>query len=226
MIFNSTIQKLKRIAKIPSANDGVALVEFGLLFPILFILLTGGLEVSRYILFHQKIDNAASHVADIITQMNVDVVPCTGGAGSLDDMFNTVLAGAVRPYDATQDGQMIVSAVEATHPNPNSPNNNIPMTQTVTWQWSSGGDNFSRVGNDGGPANGAGWPQVFRDAPSGNPGGLNDGDRVIAVEVFFRYSMLLPGAEVLVPAEDFTNIYKFAFYRARFSNLSSLGCNQ
>ena len=207
-------------------ESGAIMVEFGLMLPLLILLLVGGVEVSRFILFHQKVDNATSRVADLITQMDLDKVPCTGNGG-LEWMRNDLMVETMKPYDFNANGQMVVSAVEASHPDPTRPNNNQPMRQIVKWQWNSGGTNLSRIGAESARATGTGWPTVFRGAPSGTPGGLNDGDRVIVVEVFYNYDLLLPGMDVLVPEEGFREIYKTAFYRARFSNMSELGddCN-
>lgn len=198
-------------------------MEFGLMIPIMVLLLVGGIEITRVILFHQKIDNATFRVGDLITQLNLDSVPCTG-TGGLEWNRNTMLVEAMRPYDFDTTGVLIVSAVEAEYPDPATPDDDAPLRQEVVWQWISDATETSRIGTEGAlvsapPA----WPAVFGLSP--NAGGMYDGDRVIAVEVFYRYEPLFPGFELLVPMTDVMDVYKTAFYRARFANLRQLGAD-
>lgn len=209
-----------KMTKLFRNQDGVSLLEFGLILPVLMIILIGGLEITRLILFHQKIDNATSRVADLITQMDMENVPCSG-VGSLQWMRDHMMTAAMSPYSWDEDGQLIVSAVEAEYSDPNNPDNSIPTEQRVKWQWTSAGGNASHIGNEGGLANGSAWPGIFRVSP--NAGGMFDGDRIIAVEVFYVYSPLIPGMEFLIPSGEHMDMYKNAFFRARFGNLNNLG---
>lgn len=210
---------MHRIKKLFRNQDGVSMLEFGLTLPVLMIILVGGLEITRLILFHQKIDNATSRVADLITQMDVENIPCTG-VGGLQWMRDSMMTAAMSPYSWDEDGQLIVSAVEAEYADPNNPDNSIPTEQRVKWQWASG-SNVSNIGSEGGLANGSAWPGIFRVSP--DAGGMFDGDRVIAVEVFYVYSPLIPGVEFLMPVDEVMDVYKNAFFRARFGNLNNLG---
>lgn len=196
------------------------MLEFGLTLPVLMIILIGGLEITRLILFHQKIDNATSQVADLITQMDVENVPCSG-VGGLQWMRDHMMTAAMSPYSWDEDGQLVVSAVEAEYADPNNQDNSIATEQRVKWQWSSGGGNASEIGMSGGMANGTAWPAIFRAPP--DVGGMFDGDRIIAVEVFYVYSPLIPGVEFLMPSGEKMDMYKNAFFRARFGNLNNLG---
>jgi hypothetical protein len=197
-------------------NQGLAMLEFALVLPILLIMVLGGIEICRMVLFNQKIDNATSGVADAITRLDYDDVPCS----ELDYHYN-LLDRMVQPFDL--EGSMVVSAIEASYPNENNQDNSRPLRQIVTWQWTSGGD-ASRIGTEGGRAQGAEWPLVFRRSP--NDGGMYSRDRIIAVEVFSTYRTIIPGIEHFLNIDAVTQVYKKAFYRARFGNMSDLegGC--
>lgn len=201
-------------------QQGVALIEFALTLPFLLLLLVGAIEITRMMLFYQKIDNATSNVADVITRMNFEEVPCTGPLG-LFTIYDSTLPKMVSPYDFKGNGGgMIVSAVEAKYPDPNDASDDEPLRQRITWQWNSGGY-ASKLGVAGAGPNKAEWPAVFNAAP--NEGGMFNGDRIIAVEVYYNYSPLLPGLSGILDLENVTEVYKKAFYRARFGNMAGLG---
>ena len=56
---------LRRLA---ADRRGVALIEFGFAVPILIIMTFGTVELSRYVLLHQKLDRIAMTLADLIAQ--------------------------------------------------------------------------------------------------------------------------------------------------------------
>lgn len=50
------------------AEQGVALIEFALLFPFFFLLLFGGIEMTRLLVIQQRLERAGYVLADITTQ--------------------------------------------------------------------------------------------------------------------------------------------------------------
>lgn len=199
---------------------GTALIEFALVLPFLLILLIGVIEITRMMLIYQKIDNATSNIADVITRMNYEQVPCSGPFG-LKTLLTDTLPEMIRPYDfAGNGGALIVSAVEARYPNPNDASDDEPLEQRIAWQWNTSGY-ASRIGHAKGNAGGSEWPVVFSAAP--NKGGMFNGDRIIVVEVYYTYRTLIPAANAFLDLEDTALVYKNAFYRARFGNMASLG---
>lgn len=201
------------------ASAGVALIEFALILPVLLLMVFGGVEITRLVLFHQKIDNATSGVANVITQLDLEEVPCS----ELQWVRNTLMVEAMRPFDFNEGGSMVISAVEARHANENNPNNNIPLQQRVTWQWQPDAS-ASLIGSAGASANGSGWPAPFRRAP--NNGGMFHGERVIAVETFYSYAPVLPFLTTLFDLNVENSVYKVAFFRSRFGKMGSkqAGC--
>lgn len=199
--------------------SGLALMEFALILPVLLLMVFGGIEITRLVLFHQKIDNATSGVANVITQLDFDTVPCS----ELQWARNTLMIEAMRPFDFEDGGSMVISAVEARHANENNPDNNVPLQQRVAWQWSPD-TAASLIGTQGAAANGSGWPLSFRRAP--NDGGMFHNERVIAVETFYSYTPVIPFLKDLFDLDVENSVYKVAFFRSRFGKMGNkqAGC--
>lgn len=214
------MHKIKKMAAFSlraykSNTQGVALLEFALILPLLILLVFGGAEITRLVLFHQKLDNATSGVANVITQLDEETVPCE----DLQWARNTLLVESMRPFNFNNGGALIVSAVEASYVNANNPSrDDEPLRQRVIWQWRPDAA-ASLVGAQGGLANGSGWPSVFRRAP--NNGGMANGERVIVVESFYSYRPLLPFIAELFDLETVNNVYKVSFFRSRFGKMGS-----
>lgn len=204
---------------LPGCSRGVALLEFALLLPVLLLLVFGGIEITRLVLFHQKIDNATSGVANVITQLDEEEVPCN----RLRWLRDTLMMESMRPFDFNNGGSMVVSAVEASYPNPASPNDDQTLRQRVIWQWQADAS-ASLIGQQGADAAGSGWPLSFRRAP--NDGGMRNGERVIVVETFYSYTPLLPFLKGLFDLDIENSVYKAAFFRSRFGKMGEkqAGC--
>lgn len=201
------------------ASSGVAMLEFALILPVLLLMVFGGVEITRYVLFHQKIDNATSGVANVITQLDFDTVPCS----NLQWVRNTLMTEAMKPFNFNNGGSMVISSIEARHANEANPNNNIQLLQRVVWQWSPD-TAASLIGSPGGQASGSGWPEAFRRAP--NAGGMFNGERVIAVESFYSYTPILPFLTDMFGVDVENSVYKAAFFRSRFGKMGGVepGC--
>lgn len=201
------------------ARSGVALMEFALILPVLLLMVFGGVEITRLVLFHQKIDNATSGVANVITQGDFDMVPCEDMQWARD----TLMVEAMRPFNFDDGGSMVISAIEARHANENNPNNNVPLQQRVVWQWAPD-TAASLIGTPGAAANGSGWPIAFRRAP--NAGGMFHNERVIAVETFYSYTPVIPFLKDLFNLDVENSVYKVAFFRSRFGKMGNMeaGC--
>jgi len=215
----SVLAKLQRMYR---DTRGVSMLEFALLLPLLVVIFIGTVEVSRLVLFHQKIDNATSRVADLVTRIDQDTVSCANTAGGLQWMRNTALRQSMAPYALNATTTLIVTSVRGEYPDPTTPNDNAVVRQRIEWQWRSG-PSPSQFGAAGAnlAANGN-WPAPFRRTP--NNGGMFDRDRVIAVEVYHRFEPLLTISPNFLPIVAAQTISKRAFYRARFGNMGTLGC--
>lgn len=140
---------------------GASLIELGFAMPILVTLLLGGVEITRYVLLHQKLDRVSSSIADLVSQAeNISVA-------DLQNIFDAAQFVA-KPFDLPAEGTVVVSSVS----NPIG----APATQ-VNWQQSGGGSipATSQIGTPGGSVT---LPAGFTVA---------DGQTIIIAEVFYDY---------------------------------------
>lgn len=49
-------------------QQGIALIEFAIIFPFFFLLIFGGIELARYIIIIQKVEKAAYAITDLVAQ--------------------------------------------------------------------------------------------------------------------------------------------------------------
>jgi Flp pilus assembly protein TadG len=154
-----TTRRLRRFAK---DQRGVAAVEFGLVLPIVLLLLLGCYEVPRLVLIHQKVARVASGVADLVSQADE---PMT--YAQVQDVYSA--AGAMMdPYEIVADGAVIITSI----------NNTDGTGGKITWQRRNGSESAgSLVGTAAGQT-----PTL--------PAGLmpDQGESVLVAEVYFNYT--------------------------------------
>jgi len=135
-------------------------VEAAFALPILVTLVISGVELGRYLLLQQKVQNAAMNVADLAARDE------TLSVTQLDDIF--AAAGFVtRPFDLSAEGKVIVTGVSAI----------VDNTPLVFWQRAGGGPNPapSQIGAPGNPA----------VIPATLP--IRADETIIVAEVFFDF---------------------------------------
>lgn len=146
---------------------GFAAGEFALWLPALLLIILGCFEATRYILIHQKLDRAASQVADLVGQSEGMTV------GQLNAVYDAAIEQML-PYDLDTQGQVIVSSVfrPTGQPDPK-----------VAWQRRHGVVlGSSAVGAEGAKAK---LPKNFT---------LTEAEDVVVAEVFYRYQPVFFGA--------------------------------
>jgi Flp pilus assembly protein TadG len=155
----------RHLHRFAASERGVAAVEFGLILPIVMLLLLGCFEVPRFVLTYQKIARTSSGVADLVAQADE---PMT--SDQMDDIF---IAGKtmMEPYDIVANGSIYVSSINNASSDPGV---------KITWQVNNGGAVApgSRLG-------------VKTSNPSINmPAALLPAadEEVLAVEVFYNYT--------------------------------------
>jgi Flp pilus assembly protein TadG len=142
-------------------RSGNALIETALTMPILVLIILGGVEISRYVLLHQKLDRVAASIGDLVAQAE------TISATDVDNLFEAAKF-VLKPFSLGDNGAVVVSSIGATDGDP----------ATVRWRRSGGGtlaatSELGAVGSD------ATLPQGFT-VPSG--------DSTIVAEVFYDYT--------------------------------------
>ena len=111
------------------AEQGAALIEFTLVFPILVALLFGVVEFSQAFAVSRKLSYAAATVSDLVAQM-----PKVTDA-DLEDIAN-VADTLLAPYTPAQLG-LVITSVQADKDN----------KTTVGWSWSHGTGATAHAGN-------------------------------------------------------------------------------
>lgn len=160
---------------------GIAASEFALSLPILMIMLLGSMDITRFMLFYQKVDRISYSIADVVSQAQ------SVSAGDLDNVL--AAAGQIMlPATFGDRGRVIISSVYK-----------APGQATVIrWQYGGGGtlSRTSRIGIMGGA------PMM----PNGLT--LNDRENVIVAETFYEFDPMFPNS-VVPPQEIYrTAIFK------------------
>ena len=201
------------IRQLVKNNHGVALIEFALLFPVMFLLLFGGIEVTRYILIIQKVEKAAYQITNLVAQYTpatyVDpaIQPPVSHASEIsqaslirDIVAPHVLDRIMSPYGRIADeGLIITSFVHAT----------AGQQDQMRWQLQVMGENAidlsKRITNTAPttpyshPVNGA-CPDALGNNTAGIQAILNgsvggasafNGENIIVAEIFFNYRPLV-----------------------------------
>jgi Flp pilus assembly protein TadG len=161
-----------RLRRLVRGRDGVALVDFALVLPLLLFLLLGCLEVGRYVLLNQKLSRAAIGTSDLVSQAKHAVV------ADIDQVFAATLH-TMRPFTLGTDGVVVITSV--------STDDTLPVTPTISWQMSGGGTAAfaSKVGATvGQPAN---LPAGFT---------MEENQDIIIAEVFYDYQPFFFGQVV------------------------------
>ena len=167
---------------------GVSAVEFALVAPILLLLCLGMVEVGRFALLALKLQHAATTLADLATRED------ELSAATLDGLF-AATRHITAPFDVEGNGVVVISGVSAED----------GEGATVSWQRSRGElEVESDVGAVGGVAR---LPAELT---------IDEGETVVAAEVFFRHQPWLLG---LVPE---TTLRRLALHRPRLGTLREL----
>jgi Flp pilus assembly pilin Flp len=176
---------LRLLGRFRRERKGIAAVEFAMVASVLAIAMLGGVELSYYTLAHQKMDRISSSVGSMTAQSS-----STLAVADLNNMFAAAREMA-RPYDFAVDGVVYISFLSA----------EADGVARITWQRCGGGvlTETSRLGVEGNIAT----------LPTGMV--VKQGDTIVAVEVFARYTAIV-FAEVVGGAPI---VYKSSFERPR-----------
>jgi len=152
------------IGRLRRSERGGVLIEAAFTIPIAIVLLLAGFEIARLTLLHQKLDRAATAMADLVSQS--DDITTT----QLTDMFNAV-QHIMEPFDITASGIVVVSSIGTEGANPT----------TVYWQRTGSGaiSVTSQIGTEGNDAT----------LPTGLT--VRTGEGLIVAEVFYNYAPIL-----------------------------------
>lgn len=186
-------QRLRRgLRRLIGGREGVSLIEFAFVAPVLVSLLIGSFEIARFVLLNQKLNRLASNSSDLVTRSE------TMSEAELGNIF---AAGKfiTSPFRMDNKGVVIVTSVSNPGPNDATP-------PVVNWQRKS--DILisfaSAVGVEAGPA----------ALPNGLT--LRVGQDIIISEVIYDFKPIM-----FADMTDKT-LYHVSFHRPRLGELTSL----
>lgn len=116
---------LKLLKSFVAARDGLAAIEFAFIAPVLAILLLGTVEACNALQANQRVNNAASSVADLVAQesnLTTNELPNIYGAGS----------AIIFPFPSTNASIVITSIVNKANQN------------TVCWSQAKNGTAYAK----------------------------------------------------------------------------------
>ncbi|MEJ0009189.1 MAG: TadE/TadG family type IV pilus assembly protein [Alphaproteobacteria bacterium] len=178
--------------------QGVALVEFALVLPLLLMLFFGGFELARYILITQRVEKAGYTLADILTQTTPEAIKDPANFVAVFNQYSTIMT----PYSDVTMQRIIFTSVTK-----HAADHNI----YIDWQEAGGGtlDNADTVSivnhkQGGDIVNGMAAPNTPAPFNAGindllmpgtsqlaDPRAMADGENMIVTEVFFFYQPLV-----------------------------------
>lgn len=127
----------RRCRRFAGDREGLVLVEFAFLVPVLALMLLGAVDIGRYALVHQKMQRTATTLADLVGQDD---------SLSVAEVQEIITASrfVMTPFTLGSDGLAMVSSVSA----------DADGNTTINWQQSGGGTlaETSRLGVPGGAA--------------------------------------------------------------------------
>ena len=179
----------KMLQRLLRADQGLAVLEFALILPVLMSLFYGAVEITRYILITQKVEKLAFTVADVTAQSQ------TVSNASLNQVL-AATSDIMSPYTMTSNGRVIISSLYRAA--------GATTTATVNWRYQGGGTltATSALGAVG----------ATPSMPTGFT--FDERENVIAAEVFYQFSPLIS-----TQFFGTKTIYRVAFYKPRLGAL-------
>jgi len=187
------MQRLRRgLRRLIGDREGVSLIEFAFMAPVLVSLLIGSFEIARFVLLNQKLNRLASNSSDLVTRSETM---------SEAELVNIFAAGEyiTSPFRMNNNGVVIISSVMNPGPDDTTP-------PVVNWQQRS--DILVSFASEVG----------VEDGPAVLPAGLTlrAGQDIIISEVIYDFEPVMFG-----DMTDKT-LYHVSFHRPRLGALTSL----
>ena len=177
---NHTQGQVNSIRRISTDRQGVAAVEMAFTFPILLLMIFGGLEIAQMAMTHMRLSQIAISVADNAGRVRTGI-----DESNVYEVFSGAnLIGGAMSFE--ENGRIVLSSLE--------PNGKTDWRegQTINWQRCFGDlDVSSRYGAQGAGSNDASLADGLGRA--GNKIQSAPGTAVMFVEVTYHYTPLVSG---------------------------------
>lgn len=185
---------LSRLVRFRRDDRGALVAEFALTLPLMMIMVMASAEVGRYMLVNQKMDRAATTMADLVAQEEKMTT------ATLNGLFSMV-SPTMTPFTLGNNGVMIVSSIKLDG-----------STPKISWQRTGGGtlSSASKIGTQGGTAT----------LPTGMT--VKAGETIIVTELYYNFTTLfVPNTYTIGVIED-QLLYHRAFFRPRIGALDTI----
>lgn len=179
-------------------KNGIAMTEFALFAPVLFMIAAGSFEVARYALIMQKMDRITATLSDLVAR--------SGNEAMSELEISNILDSAsymARPFDFSDNSLIVITSVEG-----RASQAPIILSQRVSGSLTGVG---SSIGD--GEDDDATLPEAFPDVGSGET--LSDGETLVVAEFLYRYTPYLTGD---LGFFDEMILYRDAYFRPRFTD--------
>ncbi|MEQ1790641.1 MAG: TadE family protein [Rickettsiales bacterium] len=198
----------KAIKSLFSDKQGLALVEFALIVPLLLILFFGTVELARYIIIMQKVERSAY----VLSNMTVQYLPISSwvdnplelDVDSINDEILPQFKKSMSPYNADADLVAVITSMSRTS------NDDANSSLRINWQRVGGGslgtginsiiNNLEPTNIPSTSANGAAagtnpsFPQSLDSKlMDGTLSPMAKDENMIVVEVFYKYRPIISG---------------------------------
>lgn len=172
MNFHSFVVRLAR------ANNGVAMVEFAFVAPLLLLLILGGVELANFALAHMRVNQIAVTVADNAGRVNTAIDEAN---------IHEIFAGAAllgNSIDFKSNGRVVLSSLQDNKQNGNA------KGQVINWQRCWGDLDIDPAYGEEGDGR---WDATLKNGlGKGNNKIASGGDTaVMFVEVSYNYQPLV-----------------------------------
>lgn len=169
-------------------QKGVALAEFALVLPFLLLLFLGGVEFTRFVQIHQKLDKANNQIASLVTQLD------TVNVADLEAIIS-VVPKLLEPYSPSTSNH-IVSLIGR---------NGLDPIRVIDQYAAGSGSGASQVGDVGSNVAIPGFT-------------MQPGDEAIVVETYYLYEPFLGDLLEIIGfdlGQEEEGLYKRAVLRPR-----------
>ncbi len=185
---------LSNLIRFKREDRGAMVAEFALMLPVMMILVMCGGEMGRFMLLNQKMDRAATTMADLVSQEE------TMTTAKMTTLFS-VVTPTMTPFALGAKSTMIVSAITL-----------VGSTPTVKWQRTGGGtfSQASKIGAQGGTAT----------LPTGMT--VAAGQTIIVAEMFYDFTTLFVPNTYTIGVIDNQTLYHRALFRPRIGALDTI----
>ncbi len=193
---------LKAVRTCGKDEDGVAAVEFALIFPVMLLLLLGAMELSERLYQSSRTVQAASLMGDLVTQASTGTIT----SSEIEDFYKA-MKYALDPFDDNRVKIYIAAFREDT---------SNPGEVRIAWRKQLGSFNNAECKDF-----------VKSDLPSDLKGIVTSGTDIVATRVCWEYNTPLKNLKLLKFINGLRFLKREVFLRPRAGNqlTCSSGCS-